>query len=324
MIASTLTCVVDAGISPKTGINLTSKNSAGVTHAPQWVIWDATLLKTDPSLRTGLAEMIKVAAVRSARFFAYLERSARKLLDCRFQASQGDQAIDCAARLYLQMKAEPPFPGNEPASLRSFGHRFSRMLESRSQYMLTHGEAVSAEMAVTSRLAALCGVLDPTHADRIVSILADLDLLPYCPECNVDSVWASLSARPNAPGGMLLPVPGPLVGAGTFLVRCSKEQLAAAIASIAQLHSRWPIDGKVEYRTTRAGEPVLVTALFRTSGAEKYCESDDLYPNGNEVKDLSVEEKAFAYRLLRRGGQPDTLPQFHRPGEPERVTRRLW
>jgi 3-dehydroquinate synthase len=302
LVTTTLTATVDAGISPKTGINVGRyKNSCGSVFPPQCVFSDVSFLKTDPSMKTGMAELIKLSIVRSERLLRLLEHKGAELLDSRFQSTTGRRVIELGARLFLKMKFELPFPGNLPASLRSFGHAFSRHLETLSRFALTHGEAVGIEMAVAATLAYQLGNLSKAQRDRIVRLLEQLRLLPYCPECNVEEVWSVFERRVEADEALWFPIPGREIGQGKFLTCFSKTELASAINGVPQIKARESISGRVEY-LTRIGDsypPTHVMADFFDDGSSSFHEQElgDMhwYPSEN----ISLEEDAFAYRLLQ-------------------------
>lgn len=299
-VATTLTAMIDAGISPKTAINVgRHKNSCGSVYPPRCVLSDTSLLKTDPSIKTGLAEMIKLAIVRSEKLFALLEREGIRFLQNRLQSKTGSNVIELAQRLFLKMKFEHPFPGNRPASLRSFGHAFSRRLEGLTRYMLTHGEAIGVEMAVAASLACEVSAFPRMQRDRIVALLERLGLLPYCPECNADEIWPVFADRIEADEPLWFPIPDGEIGRGTFLRRFSKTELADAISSVPQIRSRASLTGRVEYLSERADSrpPVRVMAEFFEDGSCRFSEKEFGDVRWYPFERALAAEETFAYRL---------------------------
>jgi len=238
-VTTTLTAAIDAGISPKTAINVGHhKNSCGTIYPPECVLSDTTFLTTDPSMKTGLAELTKLSIVRCEELFSLLEREGTALLRNRFQDTTGRKLIELAQHLFLRMKFEPPFPGNRPASLRSFGHAFSRRLESLSGFTLTHGEAIAVEMAIAASLACELRGFPEAQKDRIVALLDKFQLLSYCPECNANEIWPVFKAKVDANEPLWFPIPDGRIGQGSFLRCVSKSELARAMDSISQIRSR--------------------------------------------------------------------------------------
>ncbi len=301
LVTTTLTATIDAGISPKTGINVGGyKNSGRVVYPPRSVFCDGSFLKTDPSLKTGLAELVKLAIVRSGKLFRLLEREGAALSENRFQSPTGRNVIKLAQRLFLKMKFEPPFPGNRPASLRSFAHSFSRHLESRSGFMLTHGEAIGVEMAVAASLACERQVLPEPERDRIIALLAKLQLLPYCPECAPDEIWPLFERKVEAREPLFFPIPNNEIGRGRFLCNFSKAQLVSAINRVPQIRARESIAGRVEYLAEVRGAhlPVAVMADFFEDGSSCFKEQESGDVGWYRSEKVSPEEEIFAYRLL--------------------------
>jgi 2-epi-5-epi-valiolone synthase len=246
-VPTTLTAMIDAAISPKTAINVgTNKNAVGTVFPANAVLWDTGFLRSDPSKRTGVAELLKLAIIRSAPLFDHLEIHRRSLFEDRVQSRDAIAVIDFAIRLFLGMKFEVPYYGNKPASMRAFGHSFSRRLESDSQFLLTHGEAVGLEMGVATRLAQQRGLLQPGDADRIILLLDEVGLLPDCPCCNAEQIWPSFENRSRAGRPFFFPVPNGKIGSGVFLESFEKRELTDAIAALPTRSANPPDSGRSE------------------------------------------------------------------------------
>ena len=80
-VPTTLLGAVDAAIGGKTGVNLGGKNLVGAFHQPSLVWIDADVLRTLPArqLRTGMAEVVKHAAIWDAELFARLEADRQRV-----------------------------------------------------------------------------------------------------------------------------------------------------------------------------------------------------------------------------------------------------
>src|ERR1051325_9814636 len=78
-IPTTLMGQVDAAIGIKGAVNFTGKNSLGCFHPPRTVIVDPDFLRSLPwpEIRSGLAEIVKIATVRDAGLFDALEADWR-------------------------------------------------------------------------------------------------------------------------------------------------------------------------------------------------------------------------------------------------------
>jgi 3-dehydroquinate synthase len=82
-VTTTLLGAVDASVGGKNGVNVGGyKNMVGTFSQPQFVVCDASLLRTlpDREFRAGLAEVIKSAILGDAKLFELLERSSFEAL----------------------------------------------------------------------------------------------------------------------------------------------------------------------------------------------------------------------------------------------------
>jgi 3-dehydroquinate synthase len=180
---STVLAQNDAGVGVKTSLNAYgAKNFLGTFAPPFAVINDATLLRTLPlrDARAGLAEAVKVALIRDADFFAWLERHAPALGSAEPDALE--VAIKCCAELHLQhiATAGDPF---EQGSVRplDYGHWAAHKLELLSEHELRHGEAVAIGMALDAAYAHTRGLLSAEALERICTLLEGLGLALFHP-----------------------------------------------------------------------------------------------------------------------------------------------
>jgi 3-dehydroquinate synthetase len=178
-IPTTLTGQVDAGIGIKGAVNYCDRKSfLGCFHPPECVLIDPYFLRSLPDLplRCGMAEIIKMAIIRDRDLFCLLERLAGRVLESRFT-----RPLE-AARYILWRSIELMLDELEPnlyedlthQRLVDFGHFLSPLLEARSRFSLTHGEAVAIDMAATAALATEMKWLDAVSRDRIIN------LIQYC------------------------------------------------------------------------------------------------------------------------------------------------
>lgn len=173
----------DAGIGVKNGINAYGvKNAIGSFAAPFAVLNDLDFIGTLP-LRdrvAGLAEAVKVAAIRDPGFFARLEHDAAAL--AQGELAVLEPAIRRCAELHLQhiRSAGDPFETGSARPL-DFGHWAAHKLERLTEHALRHGEAVALGIALDSRYAAATGLLSPAELSRITALLAALGLPRWTP-----------------------------------------------------------------------------------------------------------------------------------------------
>ena len=102
-VATSLLAQVDASVGGKNGVNLNSyKNLVGTFAQPEFVVLDYELLKTLPAmeLRSGLAEVVKAAAIADATLFDYIEQHQADLL------ATEQTAIAVATKGAVEVKAD--------------------------------------------------------------------------------------------------------------------------------------------------------------------------------------------------------------------------
>lgn len=175
---STVLAQNDAGIGVKNGVNAFGvKNFLGTFAAPWAVVDDLDLLETLSARdRTaGIAEAIKVAAIRDAGFFAWLDGNAAAL-------AEGDAvAIETMVRRCAELHLAHIRQGGDPfengtARPLDFGHWAAHELESMTDGALRHGEAVAIGIALDTRYAVTTGRLAESAGDAVQRVLAAVGL----------------------------------------------------------------------------------------------------------------------------------------------------
>lgn len=185
-LPSTVLAQCDAGIGVKNGINaFGKKNFLGSFAPPYAVINDISLLGSlaDRDWRAGIAEAVKVALVKDAAFFDFLEAAANDL--ARRDSERMQQTIRRCAELHLNHIA-----GGDPFEMGSarpldFGHWAAHKLEQLTDYRLRHGEAVAIGIALDAVYSHLAGFLSAQALERILATLARLGF-----ELHVDALDA--------------------------------------------------------------------------------------------------------------------------------------
>ncbi|WP_299028978.1 3-dehydroquinate synthase [uncultured Thermanaerothrix sp.] len=175
-IPTSLLAMVDASIGGKTGLDLPQgKNLIGTFKQPLAILVDPSYLSTLPpdELRSGMAEVIKHGIVGDPNLFALLEMEPR---DTAPRKEVLAQAIAVKARV---VQADPY--EQDLRAILNLGHTIGHALETLSNYMLRHGEAVSIGMAVEAMLAEQLGVTSRKTVERIHNILQKWDLPLFHP-----------------------------------------------------------------------------------------------------------------------------------------------
>ena len=236
-IPTTLIGQVDAAIGLKGGVNFNGrKNYLGCFEAPDGVLVDPSFLATLSvrDLRSGIAEMLKMALLRDSRLFAVLEASGSMLIDSAFTEPRAASRTSIHGAVASMLAELEPNPYEDRTDKRrvDFGHTFSGAMEERSQYDLKHGEAVAIDMMISSLLANELGLLADTELERIIDLYRRL-ALPMSSECSTPEILdEGLAGSIAHRGGNLNLVIPTGIGSSTFVVRRSdvpESALAAAL-----------------------------------------------------------------------------------------------
>ena len=240
-IPTTLIGQVDAGIGIKGAVNLNHlKSFMGCFHPPVAVLVDGKFLATLPRriIRQGLAEILKMALILDARLFAQLEHHGKQLLESRFQAPQphADAIVGQAVRLMLGELQRNPFEDRGYERLVDMGHTFSPVLEARSGFRISHGDAVAIDMALSCAIGVELGLMDAQSARDFIQLLMHLGLplsSPLLTPALCDSALRSATAHR---GGQLNLVVPRAIGAGVF-VGASEVTAAVLKAALDAVHA---------------------------------------------------------------------------------------
>lgn len=172
-IPTTVLSQNDSGIGVKNGINYKGKKNFLGTFAPPAAVFNDKrflLSLNNRDFRSGIAEAIKVALIKDAEFFFWIEEHARLLLNRDMDSI--DYLIKRCAQLHLEhIAGADPFEMGSSRPL-DFGHWSAHKLEQLSNFSITHGEAVAMGMALDSTYSLHAGVLTEEKLQRILNLLA--------------------------------------------------------------------------------------------------------------------------------------------------------
>jgi 3-dehydroquinate synthase len=189
----------DSGVGVKNGINaFGAKNFVGTFVPPNAVINDFRFLERLPARErvAGMAEAVKVALIRDAGFFGWLEDHAHAL------AAGDAEALAILIRRCAELHLRHIGTGGDPFERGSarpldFGHWAAHKMEAMTAHELRHGEAVAIGVLLDSRYSVEAGLLDEPALARIERLLGTLGLPRW---------HAALDAR--TPGGRLAVLTG--------------------------------------------------------------------------------------------------------------------
>jgi 3-dehydroquinate synthase len=182
-IPTTVLAQDDSAVGVKNSINaFGKKNFLGTFTPPNAVINDFNLLLTlsDREWRAGIAEAIKVALIKDADFFRFLQDNATQLARRDMPAMQ--YLIHRSAAMHVQhIGSGDPFEKGSSRPL-DFGHWSAHKLEPLSNYQIRHGEAVALGIALDSTYSYLKGMLTRDELDQIIQVIQAVGFDIYVPE----------------------------------------------------------------------------------------------------------------------------------------------
>jgi 3-dehydroquinate synthase len=171
-IPTSLIAQVDTSIGGKVAVNLPEgKNLVGAFYQPRQVITDVETLASLPGrdFRAGLAEVVKIAAIRDRDLFEYLEQNVEEVL------SQDLRALVRFVRRACEIKAsivEADEWETDVRSILNFGHTIGHAVEAATGYQgPNHGEAVAMGMVVAATIAVRRKICPVEALDRLKKLL---------------------------------------------------------------------------------------------------------------------------------------------------------
>ncbi len=173
---TTLLAQVDSSVGGKVAVDHGQlKNMVGAFYQPRLVIADTNALKTLPTgeLANGLAEVIKSAAIRDERFFAFLEENLKRI------KSLDEDALEEIVFQSVRIKAEVVAKDELDLGLRNilnYGHTIGHALESVSDFSIRHGNAVAIGMLTAAKISHMMGILNENEVVRLRKVIEQAGL----------------------------------------------------------------------------------------------------------------------------------------------------
>jgi len=168
----------DSGVGVKNGINAYGKkNFLGTFSIPYAVVNDFAFLHGQPEVdrRAGIVEAVKVALVKDASFFSWIEQNSEKLADLHTHTLE--EAVERSALLHASHIAYggDPFETGSSRPL-DFGHWAAHKMEQLTNFTLSHAEAVAVGVALDSVYSWKTGRLSEDSVTKILSVLKTLKM----------------------------------------------------------------------------------------------------------------------------------------------------
>ena len=175
-VPTSLLAQVDSSIGGKVAIDHPlGKNLIGSFYQPKQVIIDSDVLKTLPEkeFKNGMAEIIKIAAIRDKELFSILEKKLGTI-------SQDKALLNKVIYRSCFHKAKIVEQDEKENSLRAilnYGHTIGHALESLGKYhALTHGEAVLIGMFLAAEISCKTGVCKKDVMERQQKLIRSIGL----------------------------------------------------------------------------------------------------------------------------------------------------
>ncbi|WP_166442576.1 3-dehydroquinate synthase [Phragmitibacter flavus] len=173
----------DGGVGVKNGVNyFGKKNWIGTFAVPFAIVNDFAFLDSLPTRerRCGLIEAVKVALIRDAEFYHWIEANVEAL------AALDSEAVEYLVKRSAELHVEHIVTNGDPFEQGSarpldFGHWAAHKLEQVSGFAMAHGEAVAIGMALDLFYSVRAGLLDGGVANEIVMLIEQLGFETFSP-----------------------------------------------------------------------------------------------------------------------------------------------
>jgi 3-dehydroquinate synthase len=255
MLSTSIVAGIDAGPSPRTCCDgFGYKNLFGAYHAPILSLTDRAFFKTlrEGWLRHGIAEILKMAAVKDATLFHYLEQAGTELITTRFGTLNcepnanisilSQKILGAAMRSYVEAEYDNLYETHQ-CRPHAYGHTWSPGFEIEAG--LLHGHAVAIGMGFGAYLSYRNHWLQEQDFHRILNLISQFGLsLWHDVLLNKETVWAAQEKMIQKRGGNLAaPVPKGEIGKCGYLNALTRQELNQAIAEYQQICAEYPRNG---------------------------------------------------------------------------------
>jgi shikimate kinase/3-dehydroquinate synthase len=189
-IPTSLLSMVDSSVGGKTGFDHTAgKNLLGAFFQPTRVVVDLEHLTTLPvrERAAGLAEVVKIALVRDARFLERIEANADAI-----RAGDLDVLRDIVRDAVIAKMRVVREDEHETGvrALLNLGHTVGHALESHGGYVRwLHGEAIALGTVLEMRACERLGLTNDGSADRAAALFERFGLPTSLPAAEVLAAW---------------------------------------------------------------------------------------------------------------------------------------
>jgi len=144
-----------------------------VVNHSVFVICDTSMLDTldESEYRSGFAEIVKAAAIKSEPLFSYLENNYQAAMNKDQEVLE--KIIYDSVRIKADVVEQDEKEKDERKKL-NFGHTFAHSIEHNTGIL--HGEAVSLGMVLAADLSEELGLLSHDQHERLIKLLKNMQL----------------------------------------------------------------------------------------------------------------------------------------------------
>ncbi len=165
----------DSGVGVKNAVNaFGKKNLLGVFAPPSAVLCDSAFLHTLPraAFSSAAAEAVKVATIKDAEFFHFLEDNAQEIMERKSASPATLEMIRRSAGIHIRHIATSgdPFEYGSARPL-DFGHWAAHKIEMLSGGRIGHGEAVGMGLLIDTLYAQMKGIAPASVFESLRKLL---------------------------------------------------------------------------------------------------------------------------------------------------------
>ena len=232
-IPTTLLAIVDASVGVKVASNhFNKRNRIGGYYPPIATFLDKKFIQSQKQrdIVNGIAEIYKLAVIKSNNLFVLLEQHYTQLVDEKFQfGAIPVRVINLAITLMIEELA-PNLWERKLDRCVDFGHSFSPIIEMKNVSNLFHGEAVALDCIFCSCISKVRGLITDDELKRIVKCAENLNLpIRHLDFENIDLITNALQdTMKHRNGNQFIPAPTG-IGQYTILNDVTTEEIKEAI-----------------------------------------------------------------------------------------------
>lgn len=217
-IPTTLLAIVDASVGVKVAANhLERRNRIGAYYPPIATFLDKKFIKTqnDRDIVNGIAEIFKLAVIKSEELFVLLEENYEQLINEKFQFGAVPVRVINLAITGMIEELAPNLWEKKLDRCVDFGHSFGPLIEMQNLPNLYHGEAVVLDCLYSSCIAEVRGYITMDQLRRIFKCAKNLELPTWHEDFSKVRLLESAleDTKKHRNGNQYLPVP---IGIGQY------------------------------------------------------------------------------------------------------------